>query len=495
MTISIGIIAVFLGIALILGIMASRGKDMSLEQWSVGGRGFGSIFIFLLMAGEIYTTSAFLGISGWMYGKGGAAFYNIMMLNYVIAYWLTPKIWSYGKKHNLLSQSDFFEKAYKSKALGMVVAIVGLAALIPYLIIQLKGLGIIVSEASYGAIDSKITIWIGTIAMIVYVMVSGIHGSAWTAVIKDFLILGVVLFLGIYLPFHYYGGIQPMWEAIEATNPGFLTLPDSGLSASWYVSTMMLTSLGFYMWPHTFVATFSAKSGNALRRNAIILPIYALFILFVLFTGAAAILQVPNLSGGDVDLALFKISTQTFSPVIVGFIGAAGLLTAIVPGSLILMSAATLFAKNIIKPFRPQITDRQIGIIARYTVPLVALIALYFTFSGGGAITLLFLMGYGLVTQFAPAVVCSFMKKNPLSLQGVFAGIIVGVMIVGWQAATGANLSTLFPNWPTFIQDINIGFLALGVNIVVSLAVSAFTRKLFIKHDGASNEEIVESLP
>lgn len=78
MTISIGIIAVFLGIALILGIMASRGKDMSLEQWSVGGRGFGSIFIFLLMAGEIYTTSAFLGISGWMYGKGGAAFYNIM---------------------------------------------------------------------------------------------------------------------------------------------------------------------------------------------------------------------------------------------------------------------------------------------------------------------------------------------------------------------------------------------------------------------------------
>ena len=75
------------------------------------------------------------------------------------------------------------------------------------------------------------------------------------------------------------------------------------------------------------------------------LPIYALFILFVLFAGAAAILQVPELDGGAVDLALFKISTQTFNPVVVGFIGAAGLLTAIVPGSLILMSAATLFAK------------------------------------------------------------------------------------------------------------------------------------------------------
>ena len=69
MIISVGIIVIFLVIALFLGIAASRGKDMSLEQWSVGGRGFGSIFIFLLMAGEIYTTNAFLGVSGWMYGK------------------------------------------------------------------------------------------------------------------------------------------------------------------------------------------------------------------------------------------------------------------------------------------------------------------------------------------------------------------------------------------------------------------------------------------
>ncbi|KOS63739.1 sodium:solute symporter [Lysinibacillus agricola] len=494
MIISVGIIAIFLGIALLLGIMASRGKDMSLEQWTVGGRGFGSIFIFLLMAGEIYTTNAFLGVSGWMYGKGGVAFFNIAMLNYVIAYWLTPKIWAYGKKHSLLSQSDFFEKAYNSKILGTLVAIVGLAALIPYLVIQLKGLGIIVSEASYGAIDPKLTIWIGTIAMIVYVMVSGIHGSAWTAVIKDFLILGVVLFLGIYLPFHYYGGIQPMWEAIEAVKPGFLTLPDSGFSASWYISTIMLTSLGFYMWPHTFVATFSAKSGNALRKNAIMLPIYALFLLFILFAGAAAILQIPGLEGGAVDLALFKISTQTFNPVIVGFIGAAGLLTAIVPGSLILMSAATLFAKNVLKPIRPQTTDQQIAIIARYSVPVIALIALYFTFSGGGAITLLFLMGYGLVTQFVPAVVSNFMKKNPLTVQGVSAGIIVGVSIVGWQAATGAHLSKLFPSWPSYIQDINIGFLALTVNILVSLIVSAFTRKVAVKNDETTNKKTVENI-
>lgn len=119
------------------------------------------------------------------------------------------------------------------------------------------------------------------------------------------------------------------------------------------------------------------------------------------------------------------------------------------------MSAATLFA-NVIKTIRPQTTDKQIAFIVRYSVPVIALVALYFTFSGG-AITLLFLMGYGLVTQFVPAVVCILLKKNPLTVQGVFAGIIVGVMIVVWQAATGAHLSKLFANWPSYIQDSNIG--------------------------------------
>lgn len=55
----------FLLLAIYLGIRATRGKKMDLEQWSVGGRGFGTVFVFFLMAGEIYTTFTFLGGSAW----------------------------------------------------------------------------------------------------------------------------------------------------------------------------------------------------------------------------------------------------------------------------------------------------------------------------------------------------------------------------------------------------------------------------------------------
>jgi SSS family solute:Na+ symporter len=59
MNVALVIIFTFLALAVFLGIRARRGKDMDLEEWAVGGRGFGAIF--LLLAGEIYTTFALYG--------------------------------------------------------------------------------------------------------------------------------------------------------------------------------------------------------------------------------------------------------------------------------------------------------------------------------------------------------------------------------------------------------------------------------------------------
>lgn len=60
MNIAIIIIFSFLLLSLYLGIRARKGKDMDLEQWTVGGRGFGPFIIMILLAGEIYSTSTFL---------------------------------------------------------------------------------------------------------------------------------------------------------------------------------------------------------------------------------------------------------------------------------------------------------------------------------------------------------------------------------------------------------------------------------------------------
>lgn len=479
MNISLVVIFVFLLLAVFLGVRAKKGHDMNLEQWTVGGRGFGALFVFLLMAGEIYTTFTFLGGSSWAYGKGGPALYILayMTLAYVISYYLLPAIWKYGNEKNLLSQPDFFVSKYNSSALGIIVAVVGVLAMVPYIILQFKGLGIIVSLASYGSISNTAAIWIGAIALTFYVMVSGIHGSAWTAVLKDTMILVVVAIIGIYLPIHYYGGIQPMFEAVDKAHPNFATIPAKGNSMSWYISTVILTSLGFYMWPQYFASTFTAKSAKVFRKNAMISPLYALLVLFVFFVGFAAILQVPGLQGSAQDLSLLKLSIKSFNPFIVGLIGAAGLLTALVPGSMLLMAASTSLAKNVYKPFAKNATDKKVIMLAKVLVPVIALISVYFTLNGGDTIVLLLLMGYSFVTQLFPSMICSLLKNNFVSKQGAIAGIIVGEVTVLYVTITSTTVGTLFPSLPQLIKDLNVGIIALVLNIVTMLIVSLVTKR------------------
>jgi len=357
------------------------------------------------------------------------------------------------------------------------VAVVGIVALMPYLVLQLKGLGIIVSVASYSALSATQGVLIGAAVVALYVALSGVHGSAWTSVVKDILVMSVAIFLGLYLPYHYYGGIGQMFAAIEQAKPGFLALRASGESPVWMVSTVLLSTLGFYMWPHMFMATYTAKREEVLRKNAYVLPIYQLMLLFIFFVGFSAVLQVPGLKGGDIDLALFNISLQTFDPWFIGVIGAAGVLTALVPGSMILMTASTLIANNIYRPLRPQADSMHIARVARWMAPCVMLVAIGFTLQGGKTIVSLLLMAYAFVTQLFPVLVASLMRNNPVTRPAAFASIVVGEVVVAWVSLTKSSVAALFPFLPDALKDLNVGIVALTLNVITLVVVTLLTRK------------------
>ena len=477
--IALWLIGASFALAIGLGLYARRGRTMKLEEWSVGGRRFGTLFVFLLMAGEIYTTFTLLGGSGWAYGKGAPAFYIICYgtVAYVMAYWMLPPIWRYATEHKLLSQADFWSRKYESRGLGLLVALVGVVALIPYLVLQLKGLGLIVSEASYGRIEATTAIWIGTVALVTYVSASGIHGSALTALAKDVMILVVVVALGILLPWQLYGGIGEMFVRIEAERPGFLMLPDRGYSASWFSSTVLLSALGLYLWPQNFASIFTAKGTAALRKNSILMPLYQLVLLFVFFTGFAALLAVPGLTGGDVDLALLRLVRAQLPPWVVGTVGAAGVLTALVPGSMILMAAATTLANTGYRAWRPTADDATIARVAKWGVPVVAAVALWFTLRGGATIVSLLLMGYAFVTQLFPSLVLAIAgPRVRVSAVAVGAGIVAGVAMVAAQTLSGVTLAQVAPGLPGAVLDLNVGVVALTLNVLVTGAVAVIAR-------------------
>jgi SSS family solute:Na+ symporter len=451
----------------VLGVGAAGGRKMDLEEWSVAGRSFGVVFVWLLMAGEIYTTFAFLGASGWAYSRGAPALYIMayITLGYVVSFYILPYVWELGRKHGLQTQSDFFAWRYGSKTLALVVSLAGVLFLIPYLQLQLTGLGIIVQVASFDSIPraTSIMIAIGLIAL--FVFAGGMRAVAWVSVLKDFLMIVAAAAIGIYVPLHYFGGIGPMFDKLIQSHPAHLVLPGSTktMNPGWFISTVLLSALGFYMWPHTFGAAFTAKSSETLRRNAVVTPLYTLSLLFIFFAGFAALLLLPGLTNGDMSLLL--LARKSFPAWFLGIVGGAGAMTAMVPSAMILLTASTLAAKNVVRPlFAPRMSDEGVARLAKGIVLLLSLISLYLALHSSATLVSLLLLGYAGVTQFFPGVVLGLFWPRATA-GGVLAGLLTGI---GLEAAL-----LLTKHDP--IHGVNAGFLALIANMTVTVLASLST--------------------
>jgi len=463
-TTAILVICLIVSVGSFFGFRASLGRRKGLEEWTVAGRSFGLLFMWLLMAGEIYTTFAFLGASGWAYSRGGPALYimSYITLGYVISFYLLPYVWQLGRRYGLQTQSDFFEQRYGSKALALVVSITGVLFVIPYLQIQLTGLGIIVQVASFDQIPRGTAMFIAVTTVALFVLMGGMRAVAWVSVLKDSLMILAAVSIGIYVPLHYFGGFEPLFQQIARNHPAHLTMPGTTktMGHAWFISTVLLSACGFYMWPHTFGAAFTAKSGHVLRRNAIVTPLYTISLAFIFIAGFAALLLIPGLSNGD--MALLMLARKSFSPWFLGVIGGAGALTAMVPAAIILLTASTLFAKNVFRPiFRPRMPESQVVYLAKTTVLILAFAGFYLALHSSTTLVALLLIGYSGVSQFFPGVVLGLFWPR-VTTAGVLAGLIGGLTTV----------STLMLSHRDPVYGLNAGFIALTLNFAVTVSVS-----------------------
>jgi SSS family solute:Na+ symporter len=284
------------------------------------------------------------------------------------------------------------------------------------------------------------------------------------------------VFLGIYLPLHYYGSYGAMFTAIEQARPGWVALPAKGENITWFDSSILISLLGFFMWPQVFASIYTAKAERSIRVNCCILPVYNLLTIFVTLTGFAAILQVPGLTGGHIDLALFELSIKTFDPWFVGLVGSAGMLAALVPGAVMVGAAATLLANNLYRLGRPDAPDSEIARVARLSVVLVALVVVYFSLGNSNTLVSLLLMAYSFMTQLFPSLLMSLTRRNIVTKSGAMAGICVGVAAVAAIHLSHLTLAQLLPGLPEVLHEVNVGIVALVLNVATMLAVSAVTQ-------------------
>jgi len=469
--VALGIVAIVVLLAIALGLRGVRGVKMDPQEYIVGGRRIGALLLWLLLAGEIYTTFTFLGAAGWAYGKGAPAYYILCYgtLAYIISFFLAPPIHRIARERGYLTGPDFFRDRYGSRLLGALVALLGFVMLVPYVTLQLTGLQILLQIAGFGAINAVTAVAIGFFVVAIFTFAAGLHGTAWASVAKDALVLLGVIFAGIVLPTQFFGSPAGALDAVLRDHPGWLTLTTStadpktaGNSLTWVVTTTVLTACGFFMWPQSMAAIYSARNEDTLRRNAVFLPFYQVMLLLVFFAGFAALEILPGLKGPAADQSFMLVVQKYYPAWVLGFVASAGTLAALIPAAGQLLAAASIVGKNVFADYGIARDDASQTRTTRILVLVVALLAFGFWALAKTSLVGLLLIGYNGITQLFPGVVLGVTERRPPGL-AVGAGIVAGILALVYFTVSGQGQ----------VGGVNTGLVALAINALVLAIVWA----------------------
>ncbi|MEV4597411.1 sodium:solute symporter family protein [Amycolatopsis sp. NPDC049253] len=450
------------GIVLIgvLGFVGRRKPAADLSEWTVGGRKFGALTMWFLQAGEVFTTFTFLGMAGLAFSGGVAAMYALpyVPIAYVVLFFLAKRLWRMGKERGYLTQGDFLEDRFSSKFLGTLSAVLGVIFVLPYLQLQITGLGLIVRLVTGDAASGNLSMVLGSVLIVAFVLWAGLRGVAATSYFKDAIMLVVLVVLIIAVPAHFAGGISGVFHKIEQLHPEKLFVHAGANDHTWFITSMLVSAIGVGLMtlPHSWPALMAARDPKVLRRNYTWMPIYELCLLLPMIIGFAAILVVDKTS--DPNGVLLTLSKDALPGWVTGLVVVAATATAMVPAAGILIGISSLVARNIARVRG----ERKQFWINHGTVVLASALALVLGIFRPDLLANLLLLTYSGSVQLAPANLLGFLKKVPVGKGPVLAGLVVGEIVVIWL--------TFFDT--KFAGTVNVGLIGLAANVVV-LAVAA----------------------
>lgn len=434
----------------LIGFIAGRNKSSrsSVEEWSVGGRRFGSLLVWLLVGADLYTAYTFLGLTSTAFAAGSIAFFAIpyTIIAFFVSYFYLPKLWEVSKKHNLTTLADYAKGRFDSKFLSLLIAIVGVLMLIPYIDLQLAGIQDTLTVAGTGYINIKVVVIISFLLVALYTFFSGIKGPAYTAVIKDILVWVIMLFLVVSIPIIHFGSWGSMIDKIVADSPELLTIPTTGPKGiPWFLTASLVSGLALFMWAHAVTGVFTAKSADVLRKNAIYLPFYNIVLILVVFLGFAAYLVLPE--GSDPRFALLNLIQVSYGGVVQGLAYSTIALASLIPCSIMAIGASNLFANNIYRDFiNPNVKPAKLTLITRSMVFVVIGLALIFGMLFPTALVSLQLLGVSGMVQIFPAIVFSLFWRNQ-TREATIIGLLVGLGVTFAVYATGNSFGIYEGFW------------------------------------------------
>jgi SSS family solute:Na+ symporter len=464
----------YLLLSLVVGVASGRRSSGGTEGYVAGDRSLGFVVLYFILGASIFSAFAFLGGPGWAYSRGAAAFYILAYgtVGLIPWYFFGPRVARLGRRFGYVTQAELFAHRFDSRALSGVLAIVSVIAFVPYLTLQIKGAGYVFHVVTEG----RVPVWVGAAVaygvVLVYVLSSGVMGVAWTNTLQGVFMMVLAWSLGIYLPYALYGGVGAMFERLAAEVPEMLTAPGlagDGTPWTWgaYSSAIVVSALGFSLWPHYFMKIYTARDVPTIKKTVVFYPTFQVFLVPILFIGFAGILSFPDVEPADAILPTI-LTSLALPPVVVGLFCAGALAASMSTGDAILHAAGSVIVRDLYRPLvRPDMDDRAQTRLIRRLVVAVGLVAYYFAVVSDLDLVLLLLLSYGFLAQLFPVLLATFFWRRATAA-GVLAGLGGGFLaVVVW------NL------WPALQwQGVHPGVWGLLANIPLLVGVSLATRPM-----------------
>ena len=477
--VALAIFAFFFVLVTVMGFFAARWKSgpvsEHLDEWGLGGRQFGTWITWFLVGGDFYTAYTVIAVPALVYAVGALGFfalpYTIIVYPFVFA--VMPVLWNRAYANGHVTAADVVQATYNSRGLELAVAMTGMVATMPYIALQLIGMGVVIKAMG---LSGDWPIIAAFIVLALYTYSSGLRAPALIAFVKDIMIYIVVLVAVVVVPAKL-GGYGAVFAAAndafvaKGGDTGLILKPGQLLP---YATLALGSALAAFMYPHTLTGIFASKSADTIRKNAILLPAYTLLLGLIALLGYMAhAANIKVSSPNDVVPMLFKV---LFPSWFAGFAFSAIAIGALVPAAVMSIGAANLFTRNVWKSYvDPGISHAGQAAVAKIASLVVKVGALAFILFLPTQYALdLQLLGGLWILQTFPALVFGLFTRW-FRAEGLLLGWAAGILWGSWTAWSNGlkPLAAIDLGGANYAFYVGLGALILNIAVAAVATVIA----------------------
>ena len=447
MTTVLVVVGLYMALMLAIGVIFSK-KATDAEGYYLSGRSLPTIVLVFTFAATWIGASSTLGKSGLAYSNGISAISPTIgsFIAFFIFTAFAGRIRKIGAEHDIIT----------SLIAALVIAWTMICTTGTQLIAFSKVLEYIFSP--FG-ISYEQALIIGMAIVVLYTVMSGMYGVAYTDVVQGIILLVVI---GLIIPFSALGQIGGM-DGLKANldESYFRFSPDIKMLG--YTVTSFLY---FVAGPPYWQRAFSAKSSKAATRGSLGGNIVIIFYtIAVILIGMCAAVIYPNVAAGDTEMVLLMV-TEKYFPTIVYALTVASILAVIMSttDSYLILSAQTV-TTDIVAKLAGEIEQKKMVLISRISVAAVGLFAVLYALRMSNIFQAMMLS----MTQFSagvavPALAALFSKR--VTREGMISSMLSGLIFSVIWARVLSN--------PWGLSEAISGSI---VSLIVIVVVSALTQK------------------